>query len=382
MTRSQAFSLKYNKVLFRAALILFLAEIVYAIVSFHRAVPLFFETLKRAGEISDAEADAIFAPHILLNPADYQFLYFIAGILIVLSFFRVVSVPEKLHVSIPSKFYRPIDVKHKPAELFRQIKSDPQYVKSMEVLNNHKAYERRARREFLGTSAMLLFSFYVASVLFKSHAIGTLVGWSEPGGLLARPMAFLCGIIEPHWSVPAFAWRFFSMVSTCIILFGIIFLILNFFRRKQYKASYTVETFDESRCLCKACGFACVDILELTGTVETGRARIGSGTDYVAYREHSEKTTTSSGSSSTKIKGYDVKIYRFDIYDIAYRDTYACRQCDDATTRARRQEEEVGRRYDGSRYMSADNFKSAQEEARQKRWDRMERNNESREAGQ
>lgn len=379
MTRSQAFSLKYNKILFRAALILLLAEILYAVISFHKAVPLFFQTLKRAGEISTAEADALFAPLILLNPANYQFLFFIAGILIILSFFRVVSVPEQLHVSIPSKFYRPIDVKHEPGELLRQIKTDPQYVKSMAVLYDHKAYERRAKREFLGTSAMLLFSFYVASILFKEHAIATMVSWCEPDGLLARPMAFLCKIIEPQWSVEAFAWRLFSMVSTCVILFGILFLILNFFRRKQYKASYTVETFDESRCLCKACGHACVDILELKETVETGRRRTGSGTNYVPYREYSEKTTTRGGSSSTRLKGYDVKIYRFDIYDVAYRDSYACRQCDDPTTRARRREEEGEKQYMGKKYMSADTYNSEIQEAQRKRWDRMERNKESRE---
>jgi hypothetical protein len=364
MTDKQTFSLKYNKILFRAALGLLLIDLLYAAISFLPAVPLFFDLMKNHADMTGEQKDLLLSQKILLNPTRFQFLFVASVVLLIFCYFRKYSVPDKLHVRIPAKFYRPIDVKFNPAALFAQIEADPQYMKSMARLRDNKAYERKAKAAFWSTFFMLLAAYYFSGVLFKPHVLETLRRWSEPGGLLHSPMRLLFEKFDGRidiWvmvlaggpDVPLFVVSFFRTLFSSVIFFGIIYLIVNFIKRKEFKTGYIIQDYDRSLSLCKACGFACVDILEKTGSVETGREKTGERIAYVPYRTHTVTKTNSSGQTSTSVRGWDEHIYEYSIYKVTYRDSYRCRHCEDKTTRQRQTEEAGERRSAGTRFRSA-----------------------------
>ncbi len=349
MTVKQDISLKYNKILFWAALILFVAEIVFVIISYHKAFPVFFELLKQAGSISTEEANAKLSEYILFSPVKFQFFFFISLILLILSFFRFYSVPDKLSVDIPSKFYRPIDVDFKPEQLFMQIESDPQYVKSMARLKDNKAYERKAKFQFFTTSLMLIVTFYLSSVLFKEYALNTIMGWYAPGGLFAVPVDFLHDLFNSTETPPQFTRNLFGAIFWGILFFGIIYLIYKFVRKKQYETDYIIETYDRSVSFCDACGYACVNILTKTVSIEVGRKKVGTEKAYATTHTHYKTTKYSDGSEKREVTAYDQKIYEYDVFDVSYEDKYVCVNCGAATTRARTATENGESRYIGSR---------------------------------
>ncbi|MDR1010854.1 MAG: hypothetical protein LBM04_06965 [Opitutaceae bacterium] len=153
--------------------------------------------------------------------------------------------------------------------------------------------------------------------------------------------------------VPLFAVSFFRTLFSSVIFFGIIYLIINFIKRKEFKTGYIIQDYDRSLSLCKACGFACVDILEKTGSVETGREKTGERIAYVPYRTHTVTKTNASGQTSTSVRGWDEHIYEYSICKVTYRDSYRCRHCGDKTTRLRQTEEAGERRSAGTRFRSA-----------------------------